>query len=62
MASEMYSLISNQVKTDDFKSSFNVQSGALNEVLPARLLQPCRVHPAHPDAVVSWWSAWPVAG
>jgi hypothetical protein len=32
MASEMYSMISNQVKTDDFASSFNVQSGALNQV------------------------------
>ena len=28
----MYHLISNQVKTDDFTSSFNVQSGALNQV------------------------------
>jgi hypothetical protein len=32
MASEMYNMISNQVKTDDFASSFNVQSGALNQV------------------------------
>lgn len=32
MASEMYSLISNQAKTDDFTSSFNVQSGALSQV------------------------------
>jgi hypothetical protein len=31
MASEMYQLISNQVKADDFTSSFNVQSGALNQ-------------------------------
>ena len=38
MASEMYSLISNQAKTDDFTSSFNVQSGALSQVRPENCL------------------------
>jgi hypothetical protein len=32
MASEMYHLITNQVKSDEFATSFNLQSGALSEV------------------------------